>query len=358
MVDERRQRLLGAQLRGLVGEHLGTSIDAEPNGFGAGAALVLDGVAWVLIDGAGDRRLGAALAWAVRNDASSMHVIAAEGGATLARRASGFSYPISVWFPEARTLLPIVAEPQPASPPPAESHLALTDLIERAGATPHVEFGVVTGEVRGLEVCRVVDEPTTGNFAELSDVPTVAPPPSADELASRVAARDADGVILEVGVGANDREAFQLLHGHIPTLEALAGVVAAVSDHRSLAARQHPLNRMAQERFLRWQVQQDPARLGLVSLEPLEPPVPRQSMKHAEPCAALGIEPNGSTTAVVFSSGVDLDAVPFVADLSLGLVDEVDRILIAALERDLLPITRDLAAHLARPVDIVMLAES
>ena len=50
-----------------------------------------------------------------------------------------------------------------------------------------VEHGVVTGEVRGLEVCRVVDDRTTG-----------------------------DGVRLEVGVGAHDREAFAIIHGDVP----------------------------------------------------------------------------------------------------------------------------------------------
>ena len=59
-----------------------------------------------------------------------------------------------------------------------------------------------SGEVRGLEVCRVVDDPHTG------------------------------AVRLEVGVGAHDREAFAIVHGDVPTTEALAGVVRAVAEHR------------------------------------------------------------------------------------------------------------------------------
>ncbi len=207
--------------------------------------------------------------------------------------------------------------------------------------TPLVERGTVTGDVRGLEVCRVVDEPTVGNFAELNDVP-------AEMLPS-----PADGVILEVGVGANDREAFQIIHGHLPKVEALAEVVAAVTRYRNTEAIQHPLNRMAPERFLRWQVQQDPSILGLSELHPMDPPVPRQSMKHPEPCVAHGTDTTGTPVAVVFSSGVDLDLTAFVADVTLALPDDIGRVLIAVPERDLVAATRDLAALLARPVELV-----
>ena len=133
--------------------------------------------------------------------------------------------------------------------------------------------------------------------------------PSADsvapddaELAARLARREGDSVMLKVGVGANDREAFQMLHGHLPTVEALANVVAAVTEHRSDAARQHPLNRMAPERFLRWRVEEDPSLLGLVEIEPVDPPVDRLSMKHAEPCVARAADPDGRSTLVVFRS--------------------------------------------------------
>ena len=79
-------------------------------------------------------------------------------------------------------------------------------MIIEGGATPAVEHGVLVGEVRGLEVCRVVTDAQTG------------------------AAR------LEVGIGQHDREAFQMLHGDVPTVEALAKVVAAVAPHREYGA--------------------------------------------------------------------------------------------------------------------------
>lgn len=339
--SEQRRRLLGVKLRALVSAHTGATVEYDPVEFGTGAGFVHDAAAWVIVDGPGERTLGASLAWAVRQGASSLDVVAHNAGGHLARRASGFSFPIGVWFPEARTLLPVVAEPAPVAPMTVAEHLEMIPLIESGGARPIVERGVVTGDVRGLEVCRVVDEPTVGNFAELNDVPAdIIPRPDA-------------GVLLEVGVGANDREAFQLIHGHLPTVEALTDVVSAVSRFRSPDAPQHPLNRMAPERFLRWQVEQDPSRLGLRSLRPVDPPVPRQSMKHAEPCVAAGVDQTGAPVAVVFSSGVDVDLVPFVADVTLGLPADVERVIVVAPRRDLVALTHDLAALLLRPVELV-----
>ena len=355
---ERRRRLLGVKLTALVTEHLGAAPDRAGVSFGAGAALVHAGGSWVLVDGAADRSLGAALAWAVRNGAASLDLIVESGGGLIARRAAAFDVPIRVWFAEERSLLPVVADPLEAPREADPEHLALLDLIEQAGALPHVERGVVTGEVRGLEVCRVVDEPTTGNYAELADVPTDQVDPDAEQIAARLAAREHDGVLLEVGVGANDREAFQMLHGHLPTVEALRGVVSAVSDHRRADARQHPLNRMAPERFLRWQVEHDPSMLALASLTRLDPPVDRLSMKHTEPCAALGVDLDGQAVLVVFSVGVDLDLVAFVADVIAHVAAPVERILVALPERDLLPIVHDLFALMSRPIELVGVADT
>lgn len=356
---ERRQKLLGIKLKALVSNHLARVIDAEASGFGVGAALVVDAGAWLIADGDAKRTLGPAVAWAIRNGATSVDLIAERDGGLLARRAQGFHVPIHVWFPEERTLLPVVAEPADVAEAPPADHLALIDLIEQAGADPHVERGVVTGEVRGLEVCRVVDQPTTGNFAELSDVPTAASvAPDDAELAARLAGREADGVILEVGVGANDREAFQMLHGHLPTVEALAGVVAAVTKHRSAAAGQHPLNRMAPERFLRWQVEQDPSIVELTEITQIDPPVDRLSMKHNEACVSTALDEQGRQVAVVFSAGVDLDMTAFVADVIVHLDDDIERVLVVMAPKDLLPITKDMARLLTRPVDFVTLGDA
>lgn len=340
--EELRGRLLAAKLRGLVGDHLGRPVAEEPAPLPSGAGVVVDGEAWVLIDGAAERSLGPALAWSVRRDAEALHLVAEQATGLLARRAALFRLPISVWFPEGRMLLPAVAEHVGEHPPATDEHLAFAELIEEGGADVNVEHGVVTGEVRGLEVCRVVDEATTGRLVELGDV----------DLA---AIENEPGVRLEVGVGANDREAFQIIHGDVPTLDALAGVVSSVRTHRSVEAVQHPLNRMAPERFMRWQAIDDPDRLGLRAVESAPPPVPRPSMKDQAPAVAVGTDHHGDDHVLVFTSGVDLDVVPFALDAHAALrawrpTAEFSGVRIVGRPNDLMAITHDLAAVAATPL--------
>jgi hypothetical protein len=340
--DDRRSRLLGIKLRALVGEHLGQGIDAEPASFPSGAGLRLGDSAWVLIDGPAQRSLGGALAWSIRKGATSLHLVVEHDTGLLARRAQQFAFPVTVWFAQDRTLLPVVAEPLGEPVAPSPEHLELVDVIEAAGATANVEHGAVVGEVRGLEVCRVVDQPTIGHFAELGDF----------DAATIPGAASMEGVQLEVGVGANDREAFRLLHGDIPTVEALAAVVDAVLAHRSADAPQHPLNRLGQERYLRWQLEQDPRLIDMVTVSPVEPPQPRPNLKDPIPCVARAVGPDGQEAAVVCSVGIDPDLVGFVADVQAG----VDVPVIVALRaRDAVAITRDTLALLASPVDIRVL---
>jgi len=334
--EERRRRLLGIKLRALVVEHLGRAVDVDPEEFPSGAAMVIDDAAWVLVDGSAARSLGPALAWAIRRGATSLDLVAELDAGVLARRANHLDFPTTIWFPEGRVLLPVVPEPLPVPAAPLDEHLDLVPVIEAAGATVNVEHGVVVGEVRGLEVCRVVDQPTVGHFAELGDIDAPNPEP-------------VTGVLLEVGVGANDREAFRMLHGDIPTLEALTAVVGAVLDHRSPDAPQHPLNRLGQERYLRWQLEVDPGLVDLVAVEAAQPPQPRPNLKDPMPCLARGVDDAGTEVTVICSVGVDLDLVGFVADVQ-EMVD--GPVIVALRERDAVAITRDVLGLLSAPVDI------
>ena len=291
-----------------------------------------------MIDGAAARSFGPALAWSIRHGVTSLHLVVEHDSGLLARRAQRCAFPVTVWFPQGRVLLPVVPEPLAAPAPPPSAHLELIEVIEGAGATAVVEHGVVVGEVRGLEVCRVVDQPTVGHFAELGDFDVPAP---ADE--------PPEGVLLEVGVGANDREAFRMLHGDIPTIEALAAVVDSVLEHRSTDAPQHPLNRLGQERFLRWQLEQDPAAVGMSEVAAVDPPQPRPNLKDPIPCVARGEAPDGSRATVVCSVGVDLDLVGFVADVQ-ELRDAP--VIVALRPRDAVAITHDLLGLLSTPVDV------
>ena len=207
--------------------------------------------------------LGPAIAWALRNGAGELDLVADVPLSVAARRAGEFTMPIRVWAIDGRRLVGVDAARPPASSAADARLLALVDDIEAAGATVVVEHGVVTGEVRGLEVCRVVDS--------------------------------AEGTVrLEVGVGPHDREAFAIIHGNVPARNALAGVVDAVAAARSLDSPGHPLNRLAPERRLRWRLEQEPWLVGMASVRPAEPPVPRRGLKHRCPCAASGQRLDGS----------------------------------------------------------------
>lgn len=319
---ERRRRLLGVKLRALVRDHTGADPGA-PAEFAPGSAVVADNRAWVLIDDATGPRLGAALAWAVRAGAQRLDVIAEQHAGTIARRAGGFAFPIAVWRADGANLVEAAAAPLPAPVPASAAHLELRELIAAGGATPGVEHGVVFGEVRGLEVCRVVDDPHL------------------------------DVVRLEVGVGVHDREAFQMVHGDVPTVASLARIVDAVVAHRRVGADPHPLNRIGRERFLRWRLEQDPSMVGATSLQPAAPPIPRANVKDEVPCVAVGADAHGHRVAVVCSAGVDLELVPFVADVrraldahdaraGAGIVGEAgaarSRLVLAVPTRDRLPV--------------------
>jgi hypothetical protein len=267
-------------------------------------------------------RLGAALLWSMRNGADRLDVIAEESTGSLARRAAGFEPPIEIWHAEGRALLPAVPEPLLPSRPAPAHHESFRELITKGGAVPSVEHGVLVGEVRGLEVCRVVDDPHL------------------------------ETTRLEVGVGAHDREAFQMLHGDVPTVESLARIVGTVAQHRQVGAPQHPLNRLAAERFVRWRIVDDPSLVGMTSVVPVPPPTPRANLKDAVPCVAIGDGPAGPSV-IVCSAGVALDLVPFAADAVLG--HHGDRVVFVLPERDRVRATEELATALRVPVTFATL---
>lgn len=320
---ERKSRLFGLKLRALVRDHLADESVGEPVAFAPGAALLHGDAAWVLLDEQPTRRLGAALAWANRSGAATLHVVTETGSGVLARRAAELTTPISIWHADGRALLPAVAEPFLPEPQVSGDHLAFTDLIEAGGAEPASEHGVLVGEVRGLEVCRVVDDPASGEPR------------------------------LEVGIGAHDREAFAIMHGDVPPVEALAGVVGNVAERRRLDAPPHPFNRLARERLLRWELVRDPGLVGATELAPTAPPLPRTNLKDAVPCVASGRDHNGRLV-VVCSVGVDLDLIPYAADarLSVEAADPGDgeaRLVVVTPPRDRVKVTEQLVGLLRRP---------
>jgi hypothetical protein len=289
--------------------------EGEATTFPGGAARRAGAHGAVLIEDQPERGLGRALAWAARNGVDDLHVLVEGRAGQLARQAAAFAHPPRVWWVQERDLHAV--EPEPIAPPaaPSAAALALAPEIEAAGATVVVEHGAVTGEVLGLEVARVVEHDL--------------------------------GVSLEVGIGRHDREAFAIIHGDRPAAEALSGVVASVQGNRRAGAPEQPLHRLAQERWLREVVLGRPGLVGASALERHEGPLPRPNVK--DPWPAVGV---GDGTVVVCSVGVDLDLVAFAADARLH-ADPDARLVLVVPERDAHAVTRDLAATLARPAEVV-----
>lgn len=322
--SERRSRLLSLKLRTLVRDHLGLSEDpvGTPEVFGLGAAFITDDATWVLVDGDASRALGAVIAWASRFE-KPIHLLVERDSGVLVRRAALFNVDITVWHVDDRALLPAVHEPHVETPTATLQHLAFTDLIAGSGAEVLVEYGVVVGEVRGLEMCRVVDDAYTG------------------------AAR------LEVGMGAHDREAFAMVHGDLPTDKALKQVIDAVLPHRTEGADQHPLNQFCVERYYRWRALKDPSSIGFQSLEAVEPPLQRKNLKDAVPCVALGVTSNDVQSVVTFVHGVDIDVVPFALDAAVRM--GVGHVTVVARERDITPSIARLGTMATLPVQFTYL---
>ena len=317
-------RLAQLRLRAIVG----VRSDVEVSEFGQAVGLVVDDVAWVYVTGRHERSLGPALMWALRNNAKALKLFSSESAGDLARIATHFDFVIEVFEVDAAGVacvaMPKIVEKIEVSV--ADEMFA--EFIKSAGADVVREHGVISGEVCGLEVCRVVRAADSG---------------------------ESDGAgesELEIGVGAHDRETFKLLHGRTATIESLRKVIAEVAARRAVGAQVHPLNRLARERMLRHYVCQSPQLVGAKSLQVAEPPIVRTNLKDVVPCCAVGMSLTGEKMVVIFNVGVDPDVVSFGAD-ARGQINGSAELIFAMPTRDIVPAVERVAQMLRRPARFV-----
>lgn len=272
-----------------------------------------------------DAGLGRVLVWGQRESVTTLHVIVddAVAAGVLARRAAAFARPPLVWQVRDRTL--VEARPAPVPPPVEPPAVAreLVGLLTAAGAEVVTEHGEIRGEILGLEVARIV----------VGDAGT-------------------SGARLEVGVGRHDRDAFTMVHGELPSAEALAAVVDQVRRHRHADAEGHPLGRLAAERWLRAMIVDEPGAVGAGRLRAVEPTLAREGVKDVAPAVALGEEAEGRSVVVACSVGIDLDLIPAAADARAAHAPDA-RLVVVVPERDDHPVTRRLAEALADPAEVV-----
>ncbi len=325
---ERKRQLHGLKLRALAADHLtaelATVTCTDDGAVGTATTESGDPVVVALAEERPARGLGGALAAAERAGLHGIHVFANGSAGVLARRAELLAQPATVWAVEGREATTAVADP-PVEDPPTPEVPELVALMELAGVEVVVEHGVVVGEVQGLEVARVVG--------------------------------DATGHRLEVGVGAHDREAFGLLHGDLPTPDAIRQVADLVRTHRAPGASPHPLNRLGAERWLRARLIDRPDVVRAARLAPAGPPVPRTNLKEAVPAVAVGATQGGDPLVVVTSVGIDLDVVPFAADARLRLDPDAD-LVVAVPARDAHDVVTAMCRRLAVPARVVAVEDS
>jgi hypothetical protein len=290
--------------------------------------------AYVLIDEGGYRSLGPIMAWARQRGAATIDVLVEDPdvAGVLARRAALFASPPKVWLIQGREVAPAhpaaVELPAPAPPDAA----AFAAVLRDHGIEPVLEHGVLLGEILGLEVARVVED-------------------------------EDGGYRLAVGVGRLDRLARQQLDlarwgGRITDIgAALDEAAALVRKWRVPNVPAHPANRLARPRWLRAALMSRPDLVGAAHLWPLSPPITRGSLLESTPAAAVGTDQSGGTVVVACSTGIDLDLVPEAADSTLMApalgYDEPARLALVVPAVDNHRVTRDLAAALKRPAEIV-----
>jgi hypothetical protein len=329
MAHLRLRAIVDAQLGGAgAGGAIGGRSDVQVSEFGQAVGLVIDDVAWVLVTGRYERSLGPALMWALRKNATSLKLLLNERAGELARIATHFDFAIEVFELDAAGVARAAA---PKSAEKIEVSVAdemYAEFIKSAGAEVVREHGVISGEVCGLEVCRVV---------------------------RATSASDLDGAgesELEIGVGAHDRETFKLLHGRTATVESLRKVIAEVAARRAVGAQVHPLNQLARERMLRHYVCLSPQLVGAKSLQPAQPPIARTNLKDVVPCCAVGVSLTGEKMVAIFNVGVDPDVVSFGAD-ARGQINASADLVFAMPTRDIVPAVEQIAQMLRRPARFV-----
>ncbi len=315
---QRAAGLAKAKLQGLVRRAF-PDITAEAEVFNAGAALAHGDQIFVYLIAASPSPLGAALAWGDRRGATQWDVIVDEPDPVLGAMVLGLHPRPKLWVAVGTDLVEMESLPllTPGEPPAAAA--ALTPILARSGCDVVVEHGVITGEIGGLEVARIVI--------------------------------DADGSArVRVGVGLYDQEADAMMNPDTAVPDRLAQVVAQVRLHRGSEAAPHPLNRAARERWLRTVLMAEPSLLGLDDLCAVQPLVARGGIREATPVAAVGRDGSGSVL-VVCSTGIDLNLVPTAAG-HVG-IEAPDRVVLVLPERDHHPVITQMAAHLRVPATLV-----
>ncbi len=313
MTDADTGRLAAVKLRAIASTIGFTTDNAKEQDFPFGAGLTHQhrGALYVTRDHI--RTIGPTLLWMQKHHLTEVDLVIEGDAGIPARRAQSLICDLRVWQMLNGTLQPATPAPHLPKIQPPDSHEQFTGLIQHCGAEVVREHGILTGEVLGLEVCRVVDTP--------------------------------DGPKLEVGVGAIDRETFQLVHAHRSIEDSLTEVATIVKQHRQPGAPHHPLGKMAGERLLRHHVLNNPHLINAKELQPAEPPVPSTSLRDHNPCVATGTDTENTPIVAVFTDTIDIDIIGFAID-AIEREHPTAELTLVAEPRSITPSLRSTMSHI------------
>jgi len=327
---DRLAELRTAKLRALVAGRWEPTERAVAAAFPAGATLVDPGssAAWVLVEEDAERRVGAALAVAVRAGVDHLHLLCTDEAAApvVARRGDlVVGIAVTTWVVDGTGLRQASAAAPPTVAAPAPEAELFRPLLVDAGLAPVVEQGELCGELLGLEAARVVV--------------------------------DAEGSAqVEAGVGRFDREAGAMMRAGMSPAEALRVVVDLVAPLRRPGAERHPMNQLVRERWLRTVLVGHPDLVGARELTAVESAVPRRNLTEDGVASAVGLDLDGRPLVVTCTTGVNLDAPVAAADDRLMHRPDA-RLLLVTPEGDRARILVDLVAHL-RDAEVVTVADT
>lgn len=144
---------------------------------------------------------------------------------------------------------------------------------------------------------------------------------------------------VEVGVGKFDREAGLIMNAGRSLAEVLHAATEIVKSQRQPGKGFHPLSTLVRERWLRSEALLNPSSLDFESMEPIDPPEERLSLRDSASSAAMAKDKDGADVLVIFSVGVDIRIFSFIADLLF--LESPDRVEVIMPKKDIFkPITQ------------------
>ncbi|MEE2682544.1 MAG: hypothetical protein VYD77_01255 [Actinomycetota bacterium] len=263
------------------------------------------------------------IALATETDELQTNLVVDKREAVLLQQTHGLSAEITLWIVDNDR---VVQHPDSVIDERREINVLSEDfkeLLKASGCDVVQEHGVLKGEIKGLEVARVV-------------------------------INDEGQQVLRVGVGAYDQEAHKIFDSQQTPEEKLFRIVSQVMEYRNQKSEPHPLNRAARAKWMIAEIIATSENFDLEEVQPLSMLEEIDTVTESHPAAAIGRTGAGSVL-IVASSGIDLQTIPVAAGLLVSTGAE--EIWIALSPKDRHPAIINAARYLKAPSRFIEINE-